>query len=230
MPWGATSRRAPRSRAPTAPPSRTAPDRSWSGDREARRARARAASAARASRIEVVHAEEAVGMDEPPITRCARSAAPRSRLCAELVRDGRAAGDGHRRQHRRRDGRRQDGDRRHRRASTGRRSPPSSPTPRGRTVVLDVGANVDSQARAPAPVRGDGALLRPGGDRHRPRRASACCRSARRRPRAPTSPARSSGSLKAHRPQLRRQRRGPRRLQRQRRRRGLRRLRRQRRC
>jgi glycerol-3-phosphate acyltransferase PlsX len=40
--------------------------------------------------VEVVHAEEVVGMDEPPITPIRRKRRSSIRICAELVRDGRA--------------------------------------------------------------------------------------------------------------------------------------------
>ncbi|HEX2252597.1 MAG TPA: phosphate acyltransferase PlsX [Thermoanaerobaculia bacterium] len=41
--------------------------------------------------LEIVHAEEVVGMDEPAITPIRRKRASSVRLCAELVREGRAA-------------------------------------------------------------------------------------------------------------------------------------------
>src|SRR4029078_10891074 len=43
------------------------------------------------SRIEVVHAEEVVGMDEPAITPIRKKRRSSLRLAAELVKDGRAA-------------------------------------------------------------------------------------------------------------------------------------------
>ena len=42
-------------------------------------------------RIEIVHAEEVVGMDEPAITPIRKKRHSSIRLCAELVKDGRAA-------------------------------------------------------------------------------------------------------------------------------------------
>ncbi|HEX9940928.1 MAG TPA: phosphate acyltransferase PlsX [Thermoanaerobaculia bacterium] len=95
-------------------------------------------------RIEVVHAEEVVGMDEPAITPIRKKRRSSLRLCAELVKDGRAqamvtAGN------------------------TGAALAAAKmvigtvagvdrpalaavlPNARGRTVLLDVGANVDSK-------------------------------------------------------------------------------------
>ncbi len=95
-------------------------------------------------RIEVVHAEEVVGMDEPAITPIRRKRRSSLRLCAELVKDGRAqamvsAGN------------------------TGAAMVAAKmvigtvagvdrpalaavvPNPRGRTVLLDVGANIGSK-------------------------------------------------------------------------------------
>ena len=95
-------------------------------------------------RIEVVHAEEVVGMDEPAITPIRKKRRSSLRLCAELVKDGRAqamvtAGN------------------------TGATLAAAKmvigtvagvdrpalaavlPNARGRTVLLDVGANVDSK-------------------------------------------------------------------------------------
>ncbi|HEV2852882.1 MAG TPA: phosphate acyltransferase PlsX [Thermoanaerobaculia bacterium] len=95
-------------------------------------------------RIEVVHAEEVVGMDEPAITPIRKKRRSSLRLCAELVKDGRAqamvtAGN------------------------TGAAMAAAKmvigtvagvdrpalaavlPNATGRTVVLDVGANVDSK-------------------------------------------------------------------------------------
>src|SRR5262245_21816173 len=43
-----------------------------------------------AGRIEIVHAEEVVGMDEPAITPIRKKRRSSLRLCAELVREGRA--------------------------------------------------------------------------------------------------------------------------------------------
>ena len=43
-----------------------------------------------ADRIEIVHADEVVGMDEPPITPIRRKRRSSIRLCAEVVREGRA--------------------------------------------------------------------------------------------------------------------------------------------
>ena len=102
-----------------------------------------------------------------------------------------------RRQHRRGDDRGQDGDRHHRRRRPARRSPPCCRTRRGRTRGARRRRQRRHQGRAPAPVRGDGPLLRPGGAAAPRRRASACCRSARRRARAPTSPARCSRSSRS---------------------------------
>ncbi len=42
-------------------------------------------------RIEIVHAEEVVGMDEPAITPIRKKRRSSMRLAAELVKDGRAA-------------------------------------------------------------------------------------------------------------------------------------------
>lgn len=95
---------------------------------------------------EIVHAEEAVGMDEPAITPIRRKRRASVRICAELVRDGHAdamvtAGNtgaamvvakmviG---------------------AIEGVDRPALAavlPNPHGSTVLLDVGANVDSRAR-----------------------------------------------------------------------------------
>lgn len=95
---------------------------------------------------EIVHAEEAVGMDEPAITPIRRKRRASVRICAELVRDGHAdamvtAGNtgaamvvakmviG---------------------AIEGVNRPALAavlPNPHGSTVLLDVGANVDSRAR-----------------------------------------------------------------------------------
>lgn len=95
-------------------------------------------------RIEIVHAEEVVGMDEPAITPIRKKRRSSLRLCAELVKDGRAqvmvtAGN------------------------TGAAMVAAKmvigtvagvdrpalaavlPNPRGRTVLLDVGANVNSK-------------------------------------------------------------------------------------
>src|SRR5947208_10514971 len=95
-------------------------------------------------RIEIVHAEEVVGMDEPAITPIRKKRRSSLRLCAELVKDGRAqamvsAGN------------------------TGAAMVAAKmvigtvagvdrpalaavvPNPRGRTVLLDVGANVGSK-------------------------------------------------------------------------------------
>lgn len=94
--------------------------------------------------IELVHAEEVVGMDEPAVTPLRRKRRSSIRVCAELVRDGRAqalvtAGN------------------------TGAAMIAAKvvvggvegvdrpalaavlPNPRGRTVLLDVGANVESK-------------------------------------------------------------------------------------
>ena len=168
-------------------------------------------------------------MDEPPITPDPQEArARRSASAPSWCKEGRAQAHGHRRQHRRGDDRGQDGDRHHRRRRPARRSPPCCRRQSGCTVVLDVGANVDTKPEHLRAVRGDGPLLRAGGPAAPRRRASACSRSARRRARAPTSPARCSRCSRSRRPQLRRQRRGARRLQRHGRRHRLRRLRRQR--
>ena len=51
-------------------------------------------------------------------------------------------------------------------------------------VLLDIGANPDSTAGEPRPVRPDGRDLRRARPRRRASRASRCCRSARRRARA----------------------------------------------
>jgi glycerol-3-phosphate acyltransferase PlsX len=95
-------------------------------------------------RIEVVHAEEVVGMDDPPITPIRKKRRSSIRICAELVKEGRAqamvsAGNtgatmivakmviG---------------------AISGVDRPALAavfPTLNGRTVALDVGANVDSR-------------------------------------------------------------------------------------
>ncbi len=95
-------------------------------------------------RIDVVHAEEVVGMDEPPITPIRKKRRSSVRICAELVREGRAqamvtAGN------------------------TGAAMIAAKvvigtlpgvdrpalaavlPNARGRTVLLDVGANVDTR-------------------------------------------------------------------------------------
>src|SRR4029453_14196200 len=48
----------------------------------------------RPRRIEVVHAEEVVGMDEPAITPIRKKRRSSIRICSELVRDGRAAAGG----------------------------------------------------------------------------------------------------------------------------------------
>src|SRR3954452_13523631 len=95
-------------------------------------------------RIEIVHAEEVVGMDEPAITPIRKKRRSSLRLCAELVKDGRAqvmvtAGN------------------------TGAAMVAAKmvigtvagvdrpalaavvPNPRGRTVLLDVGANIGSK-------------------------------------------------------------------------------------
>ena len=105
-------------------------------------------------------------MDEPAITPHPQEAplvAPPLRRAGQ----GRPRpGHRHRRQHRRGDDRGQDGHRHRPRASTGRRSPPCCPTASGRTVLLDVGANVDSKPVHLRAVRRHGPLLRPGGDRH----------------------------------------------------------------
>ena len=95
-------------------------------------------------RIEIVHAEEVVGMEEPAITPIRRKRRSSIRICAELVRDGKAlamVSSG----------------------NTGARMIVAKmvvgtirgvdrpalaavfPTPKGRTVVLDVGANVGSK-------------------------------------------------------------------------------------
>src|SRR4051794_34762724 len=96
-------------------------------------------------RIEIVHAEEVVGMDEPAITPIRKKRRSSLRLCAELVKEGRAqamvtAGN------------------------TGAALAVAKmvigtvagvdrpalaavlPNARGKTVLLDVGANVDSKA------------------------------------------------------------------------------------
>ncbi|MCZ7650584.1 MAG: phosphate acyltransferase PlsX [Thermoanaerobaculia bacterium] len=99
---------------------------------------------AESPRIEIVHAEEAVGMAEPAVTPIRRKRRASVRVCAELVRDGRAGAmltAGH----------------------TGAAMVAAKmvlgtlpgvdrpalaavlPNRRGRTVLLDVGANVDSR-------------------------------------------------------------------------------------
>ena len=69
-------------------------------------------------------------------------------------------------------------------ASTARRSPCRSPSRARRCLLLDVGANVESRARAPRPVRLHGRGLRRGGARCRASRGSACSPTARSRARA----------------------------------------------
>src|SRR6185295_13685084 len=90
-------------------------------------------------RIEVVHAEEVVGMDEPAITPIRRKRRSSLRICAELVKDGRAqamvtAGN--------------TGAAMVTGTVAGLDRPALAavlPNPRGRTVLLDVGANVNSK-------------------------------------------------------------------------------------
>lgn len=95
---------------------------------------------------EIVHAEEAVGMDEPAITPIRRKRRASVRICAELVRDGHA-------------------DAMVTAGNTGAAMVVAKmvtgtiegvdrpalaavlPNPHGRTVLLDVGANVDSRPR-----------------------------------------------------------------------------------
>lgn len=95
---------------------------------------------------EIVHAEEAVGMDEPAITPIRRKRRASVRICAELVRDGHA-------------------DAMVTAGNTGAALVVAKmvigtiegvdrpalaavlPNPHGSTVLLDVGANVDSRAR-----------------------------------------------------------------------------------
>src|ERR1700730_15595969 len=92
-----------------------------------------------AGRIEVVHAEEVVGMDEPAITPIRRKRRSSIRICAELVKSGQAqamvtAGN--------------TGAAMISAMVPGVDRPALAavfPNPGGRTVVLDVGANVDSK-------------------------------------------------------------------------------------
>lgn len=99
--------------------------------------------------IEVVHAPEVVGMDEPPITPIRRKRQSSIRICAELVREGRAqamvtAGN---------TGAAMIAAKLVMGTISGVDRPALAavfPTRTGRTVVLDVGANVDSK---PAQLR-----------------------------------------------------------------------------
>jgi phosphate acyltransferase len=95
-------------------------------------------------RIEIVHAEEVVGMDEPPITPIRKKRRSSIRLCAELVREGRAqamvsAGN---------TGAAMIAAKMVIGTIAGVDRPALAavlPNRNGRTVVLDVGANVDSK-------------------------------------------------------------------------------------
>ncbi len=97
------------------------------------------------SRIEVVHAEEVVGMDEPAITPIRKKRRSSLRLCADLVKDGRAqamvtAGN---------TGAAMAAAKMVIGTVSGVDRPALAavlPSITGRTVVLDVGANVDSKA------------------------------------------------------------------------------------
>lgn len=96
------------------------------------------------SRIEIVHAEEVVGMDEPAITPIRKKRRSSLRLCAELVKDGRAqamvtAGN---------TGAAMAAAKMVIGTVSGVDRPALAavlPNATGRTVVLDVGANVDSK-------------------------------------------------------------------------------------
>ncbi len=96
-------------------------------------------------RIEIVHADEAIGMDEAPITPIRKKRRSSIRICAELVRDGRAtawvtAGN---------TGAAMVAAKLIIGAIPGVDRPALAavfPTRTGRTVVLDVGANVGSRA------------------------------------------------------------------------------------
>ena len=95
-------------------------------------------------RIEVVHAEEVVGMDEPAITPIRKKRRSSLRLCAELVKDGRAqamvtAGN---------TGAAMIAAKMVIGTVSGVDRPALAavlPNRQGRTVLLDVGANVDSK-------------------------------------------------------------------------------------
>lgn len=97
-------------------------------------------------RMEIVHAEEVVGMDEPATTPIRRKRRASVRICAELVRDGQAdamvtAGN---------TGAAMVAAKMVIGAIEGVDRPALAavlPNPQGRTVLLDVGANVDSRPR-----------------------------------------------------------------------------------
>jgi glycerol-3-phosphate acyltransferase PlsX len=98
----------------------------------------------RSDRIEVIHAEEVVGMDEPAITPIRKKRRSSIRLCAELVKEGRAqalvtAGN---------TGAAMISAKMVIGTVSGVDRPALAavlPNVRGRTVLLDVGANVDSK-------------------------------------------------------------------------------------
>src|SRR5688500_70807 len=62
------------------------------GDEPAIRGELSRLGAAPDGRLEIVHAEEVVGMDESPITPIRKKRRSSIRLCADLVREGRAQG------------------------------------------------------------------------------------------------------------------------------------------
>ena len=104
---------------------------------------------------------------------------------AEAVRDGKAVGHGQRRQHRRHDGQRPAAHGPHQgRRPPGHRHAASRCPAATPTVLLDAGANAECQAGWLVQFAQMGAVFARAALRHRPAPRSACCRSARSRPRA----------------------------------------------